>query len=108
MSNEQEEFNPDNPENVQWEPVETAADFKKKVTKLASNAIDVLNNRITSGMYEASDIKTALEFMKHSKVGIETVDEAVERALQVDAEYEDLEEDVPDDAPVDNSMRFQG
>lgn len=109
------DFTPDGGEfessfNVEFKPAKTPEDFREKAQTLVSNAMDLLNAKIRDGMAEASDIKTALEFGKHFKVGIETVDEAAERARREAERY--LEPDTDDDDlgswGANDSMRFEG
>lgn len=112
--NEDLGFTPDSDEyeapgeviEVEFKPAKNAAQFKEKADRLMSDAMDLLNTKIRSGFAEASDIKSALEFGKYFKSGIETVDEAAEKAMREAEEYAGLEDDETlDDA---DGMRFEG
>ncbi len=102
-------FTPDDDDSpgdfVELHQAQSPQEFQEKASRILSNMMDVLDEKIRTGMAESSDFKTALELGKMFKVGIETVDEAAKRALNEARSYEDVEED--DDLDVGHGMRFE-
>lgn len=89
---------------VELHQAKSPGEFQEKASRILSNMMDVLDEKIRTGMAESSDFKTALELGKMFKVGIETVDEAAKRALNEAQSYEEVEEE--DDLDVGHGMRF--
>lgn len=88
---------------VAFKPAETTADFTAKAKLLLSNAMDLLNAKITGEMAEASDLKTAVEIGKMFKIGMMTVEEAAKKALADADQYVGLE----DEELEQDAMRFE-
>ncbi len=78
---------------ISFELAKDSQDFATKAKKILSNTMDLVNHHLESGMADAAIIKTGLEIGKMFKVGIETVDEAAERAFREASQYESVEEE---------------
>lgn len=103
FENDDQPYVVSNYDDIQFDDVDKPEHFQAKAQKLLSRVMDRLLYKIEVNEAESSDYKTAVDIAKYCRVGLRTVEGAVEKAAAEAAKFGEVELDESDEA-----YRFEG